>query len=177
MYCVCYTSTDSVILYDQYRNNWIAIASTSKATAEIKETSMQDESATGKFERADVSFPVEAESNLAAGSSSQKEGDHFRRLRCRMGMQDASITGLNHSLPHSPAQALWSLFTTIEASARAAEPRERTSIHGSRSRIRGVQSRSRIRGVQSHIWNRGLRLMRSESEFGGRAIYEDINDV
>jgi len=37
----------------------LAIALTPKANAEIKETTMQDESATGKFERADVSFPVE----------------------------------------------------------------------------------------------------------------------
>src|SRR5262249_15542430 len=67
----------------------------------------------------------------------------------------------NHSLPHLQAQALWSLFTIIEASARPAEHREGTSILG---------SRSRICGMQSHIWNRGQRLMRSGSEFGGRAI-------
>jgi len=37
----------------------LAIALTPKSNAEIKETTMQDESAKGKFERADVSFPVE----------------------------------------------------------------------------------------------------------------------
>ena len=38
----------------------LAIASTSKAVAQMKETSMQDESATANFERSDVSFPVES---------------------------------------------------------------------------------------------------------------------